>query len=69
MKLPIANFFMQTKRTHSSVSRETGLTRHCIERWITEHKPVYIEFDGRSEVIQSITEEPLIKTHYKRRSI
>ena len=68
MELPIAQFFMQTSRTHASMVRETGIIRQKIERWVTDNKPVWIEFDERTEVINKITERPLLKTHYKRGS-
>ena len=67
MKLPLNEFFMQTSRTHASMARETDLTRHKIETWMTDGKPIFVHFDADSEVIHRIVEEPVSKTHYKRR--
>ena len=66
MKLILQQFFAQTTRTHMSMARETGISRQNIENWLNKNRPVYVEFDERSEVIDRITFEPVKKTIYKR---
>ena len=43
------------------------ITRQKIETWMKDHKPIYVEFDERTEIVEKITEEPVSKTHYRRR--
>ena len=67
MRLPLAHFFAHTSRTHMSMARETDLTRHMIESWLTEGNAVYVYFDKRTEVISRIVEEPPPKIRYERK--
>jgi len=66
MRKPLANFIKHTGRTHASIARETGLTRHQIERWLKDGHAIYVWFDKRSAVINRIVEEPSPKLHYQR---
>ena len=66
MELVLKHFFAATSRSHMSLARETGISRQRFEQWLEKDSSVYVDYDPRSEVVESVIERPLPRIHYKR---